>query len=65
MKKELEQKLEKFIQDTEKTFKCLLYQDGAMGSLSEIYDTKPPYSGKGTIAQAWSVSEVYRIILRK
>ena len=64
-KKELEQKLEKFIQDTEKTFKCLLYQDGAMGSLSEIYDTKPPYSGKGTIAQAWSVSEVYRIILRK
>ena len=65
IKKELELQLETFINSTEKTFKNALYNDGAMGSISEIYDTKPPYCGKGTVAQAWSVAEIYRIILRK
>ena len=35
------------------------------GSIGEIYDTKLPYSSKGTNAQGWSVAEVFRIILRK
>ena len=65
IKNNLKITLEKFIHDVEKTFKVALYEDGAMGNISEIYDTKPPYLGKGTVAQAWSVSEVYRIILKK
>lgn len=64
-KKELEEKLEKFIEKTKKTFKKELEQRGCIGSIAEIYDSKTPYLPKGTIAQGWSVSEVFRIILNK
>ena len=64
-KKEIEEKLEKFIEKTKKTFKKELEQRGCIGSIAEIYDSKTPYSPKGTIAQGWSVSEVFRIILNK
>ena len=64
-KKEVEEKLEKFIEKTKKTFKKELEQRGCIGSIAEIYDSKTPYSPKGTIAQGWSVSEVFRIILNK
>ena len=64
-KKEVEEKLEKFIKKTKKTFKKELEQRGCIGSIAEIYDSKTPYSPKGTIAQGWSVSEVFRIILNK
>ena len=33
------------------------------GSISELYDSKTPYKARGTCAQGWSVSEVFRIIL--
>ena len=36
-----------------------LYQYG-MASIAEIYDATEPYRAAGTIAQAWSVSEVLR-----
>ncbi len=35
------------------------------GSISELYDSKAPYKPGGTCSQAWSVSEVLKIIHRK
>lgn len=32
-----------------------------LGSIAEIYDAEPPFTPKGTISQAWSVSELIRI----
>lgn len=32
-----------------------------VGSIAEIYDGEPPFTAKGTISQAWSVSELIRI----
>lgn len=37
-----------------------MYESG-LYSISEIYDAEEPYLPKGTISQAWSVSEVLRI----
>ena len=34
-------------------------------SISELYDSKKPQLPKGALAQAWSVAEVFRIILEK
>ena len=64
-KKVLEEKIEKFVEKTNKTFKKELYTNGCIGSISELYDSKKPNLPKGTIAQAWSVSEILRIILNK
>lgn len=64
-KKVLEGKLEEFITSTEKTFLQALYEEGAVGQIPEIYDSKRPHLPKGTIAQAWSVSEIGKIIFRK
>jgi predicted glycogen debranching enzyme len=33
-----------------------------IGTISELYNGDPPYHGKGTISQAWSVAEMRRII---
>ena len=64
-KQALMEKIEKFCDKTEKTFIEVLDRDGVIGSIAEIYDTKSPFSSKGAPAQAWSVAEVFRIILRK
>jgi len=37
-----------------------LYRYG-IGTIAEIYDAEPPFKAKGTISQAWSVSELIRI----
>ena len=63
--KELSDRYNKFIENIEKTFKKSLYQEGAIGSISELYDSKMPYLPKGAVAQAWSVAEVFRIIINK
>lgn len=65
IKKDLEKQLEEFKQNVEKTFKKAMESDGAIGSISEIYDSKTPQLPKGTIAQAWSVAEIFRIIQNK
>lgn len=62
-KKIYEKKLEEFIDNTKKTFISSLDSEGIIGSISELYDSKKPYLPKGALAQAWSVAEVYRIIL--
>lgn len=64
-KDELEQKLEKFRNTTYKTFKKEIRENGCIGSISELYDSKRPFLPKGAVAQAWSVAEVFRIILGK
>ncbi len=61
-KKELQNKRQEFIEATRKTFIKDIFERGAVGSISEIYDSKAPYLPKGAIAQAWSVAEVFRII---
>ena len=62
-KAKIDKKIKKLKKDTKDTFMVSLYSHGVLGSISEIYDTKEPYLGKGTCAQAWSVAEIYRIIL--
>jgi predicted glycogen debranching enzyme len=38
--------------------------DGGVGSVSEIFDAEPPFTARGCIAQAWSVAECLRAIVR-
>ena len=64
-KKKWEEKLQKFIQKTTKTFQKELFDRGCIGGIAELYDSCKPYLPKGTINQAWSVAEVFRIILKK
>ena len=40
-------------------------ENSTVGSISELYDSKKPYLAKGAFAQAWSVSEIFKIILQK
>lgn len=65
VKKEYQTKLKEFIQTTTGTFIPALDNDGIVGSISELYDSKKPQLPKGALAQAWSVAEVFRIILEK
>ena len=60
-----EEELKEFIGTTEKIFKKELYENGCIGSISELYDSKKPQLPKGAFAQAWSVAEVFRIIVNK
>ena len=64
-KLELKEEYLKFMQEVEKVFKKEFYNNGGIGSISEIYDSKAPFLPKGTIAQAWSVAEILRIITNK
>jgi len=38
--------------------------DACIGSISEIFDATEPYAPRGCIAQAWSVAEVLRSLIR-
>ena len=58
--KEYNEQLEKY----KKTFKTAL-GEGCVGSVAELYNSKPPYLPGGTFSQAWSVSEVLKIMLSK
>lgn len=62
-REKLQKELDKFIETTYKTFKSDLYNQGIIGSIAEIYDSKTPQLPKGALAQAWSVAEVLRIII--
>ena len=55
----------KFANSVEATFKKEFYNSGAVQSISELYDSKAPHLAKGTFAQAWSVSEILKIIINK
>ena len=62
-KQEIEDKIDKFRTKVKKTFKTEIYENGCIGSISELYDSSKPQLPKGAFAQAWSVSEIFRIIL--
>ena len=64
-KQELEQKINKLIEKTKKTFSKEIYENGCIGSIAELYDSAKPQLPKGAIAQCWSVAEIFRIILGK
>ncbi len=64
-KKEIQEKLDKFVDKTKKTFKKELESNGCVGSIAEIYDSAKPQLPKGAIAQGWSVAEILRIVLNK
>ena len=62
-KKELEEELNKYIQNVKNTFIKEFKQGNTIGGIAELYDSAKPYEAKGTIQQAWSIAEVFRIIL--
>lgn len=62
-KTKLEEKLEKFVNTTTKTFKKEINERGCLGSIAEIYDSVRPFEPKGAIAQAWSIAEILRMLL--
>ena len=62
-KEKLQAEYNKFVKSVEKTFIKAFYNDGNLGSISELYDSRIPFEPKGCTAQAWSVAEVFRIIL--
>ena len=61
-KAKLERKLDEFKETTYTTFKKEIEERGCLGNIAEIYDSVKPHLPKGTIAQAWSVSEILRIV---
>lgn len=62
-KKELEERLKAFVENVKDTFVKEFEQGKTVGGIHEIYDSVKPYEARGTISQAWSVAEVFRIIL--
>ena len=61
-KEEIKNKIDNFKNDIITTFSKEIEERGCIGSIAEIYDSVKPYLPKGTISQAWSVSEILRII---
>lgn len=53
---------EKFEEKIYNIFKKELYDKECVGSISELYDSVSPYNPGGACAQAWSVSEILKII---
>jgi predicted glycogen debranching enzyme len=37
---------------------------GCVGSISEIFDAEPPFTPRGCFAQAWSVAELARLVVK-
>lgn len=64
-KARLKSTLTQFKLNVANTFTKELEQGNTIGSISEIYDSVLPTKGKGAFAQAWSVAEVFRILLDK
>lgn len=65
VKIKLQEELNDFIKNTKETFEKEIYQRSTIGSISELYDSIEPFEAKGTFAQAWSVSEIIKIIAYK
>ena len=61
-KQELEEELNSFKKNVEETFIKEFREGRTIGGISEIYDSVKPFNANGAINQAWSVSEVFRII---
>lgn len=64
-RQELEEKITKLVYTTKETFKSEMFERSSIGTISEIYDSTEPYKERGAFAQAWSVAEIFRIVLNK
>ena len=64
-RQELEEKITKLVYTTKETFKAEMFERSSIGTISEIYDSTEPYEERGAFAQAWSVAEIFRIVLNK
>lgn len=64
-KEALQNTLEQFKLNVAETFLKEIVNGNTVGSISEIYDGTDPKDGKGAFAQAWSVSEIFKILLTK
>ena len=62
-KKELQEEYNKFVKNIKVTFTKEFKEGKTIGGISELYDSKKPFESKGAINQAWSIAEVFRIIL--
>ena len=60
---ELGSTLLQFKTNVAETFLNELENGNTVGSICEVYDAEDPKDGKGAFAQAWSVSEIFKIIL--
>ena len=63
VKGELQKQYDLFVKNLRVTAKTMMYKEGCILSIAELYDSKPPYLPKGAFSQAWSVAEIFRIIL--
>ena len=55
---------EKFVKNVFTTFKSEINGPEGIGSISELYNSQAPYKPGGTFAQAWSISEVLKIVTK-
>lgn len=63
-KKELENKIADFRENVKKTFLKEMNSGGSVGSICELYDIEnKEYMPQGAKFQAWSVAEIFRIII--
>ena len=58
----LKLKVKELKKKTEETFKKEIEENACICGIAELYDSTKPYKAGGTINQAWSVAEVFRII---
>ena len=62
-KEQLQTQYNKFVENVKNTFTKEFIDGKTIGGIHEIYDSKKPFEAKGAIQQAWSVAEVFRIII--
>ena len=63
-KEKLKIEYEKFIKNVYSSFKTEIISEEGIGSISEVYSSQAPFKPGGTFAQAWSVSEVLKIVTK-
>lgn len=61
-KEEYKKKYDDLIREIKQTYSKAINNDCCIGNIAELYDSKRPQLPKGTVAQAWSVAEIFRII---
>ena len=62
-KQELQNRYNEFVKSVKETFIKEFNNGKTVGGISELYDSRKPFESKGAFEQAWSVAEVFRIIL--
>ena len=61
-KEDLQMRLNNFVENVRNVFIPEFEEGKTVGGLPEIYDSIRPYEAKGAFEQAWSISEIFRII---